>query len=474
MESKKNFYICFLFLFFTNFSFIFCIIEIPLHPIVVRGDFKRDNITTMNQKNSYNEDLISFYDTGNAEINKELIFTAQFKLNSQPHPFNLLLDTGSYAMWVAQKDHNGTSNITNFYDPSISPTCRKTDEKYFMLYGSGLVVGLYYYDQMEYIASKTSQLKFGVGTTVYFTVPGCDGIMGLGRQYENEEESFIDSLKKSKITDTRAFSLKFEGQFTGGVKGSMFIGIHDDFNKKETKSSPLVNGTKTSWKCNITSFGLKNTKTKVRSNEMEASFTFDTGTNVIYVPKEYFDDIKEHLEKFDCEIVYEKDRERYKCKKDGNYPDIQFKINGYIFTIPKEDAHFEKDEDKGYLYSKAIFNNNYKSYIMGSAFFFNFHTLFDMDGKELKFYPMKKGILEPDSPDSSNSSDTSNTSDSPVQTPSKKLSTVAIVFIVVGCVAFVVAVVLIVYFVIIKRRKDKENVNEPGDNSEQRLFKEEE
>ena len=411
----------------------------------------------MNSENSYIEDVVSFYDTGNAEINKELLFTAQFKLNAQPHPFNLLLDTGSYAMWVAQKEHNGTSNITNFYDSSISNTSKKTNETYLMLYGSGFVLGLYYYDQMEYIPNKISQMKFGVGTNVYFNVPGVDGIMGLGKEYENDEESFINSLKKSGITDTRAFSLKFEGEFTGGVKGSMFIGIHDDFNKKETKSSPLVDGTKTSWKCNITSFGLKNTKTNIKSKEFETSFTFDTGTNVIYLPKVYFNDIKNELEKFDCEIVYETNRERYKCKKDGNYPDLQFKINGNIFTIPKEDAHFEKDEDKGYLYSKAIFNDKFKSYILGSAFFFNFHTLFDMDGKELKFYPLKNGILEPDSP-----------------VPSKKLSTVAIVFIVIGCVAFVVAVSLIVYFVIIKRRKGKEKDIERGDKSEERLFKEEE
>ena len=97
------------------------------------------------------EDEYSYYDTGNAEINKELIFTAQFKLGSESHPFNLLLDTGSYAMWVAQKDHNGTTNITNFYDPNISTTSVKTDEKYIMLYGTGLVLGLYYYDNIEYI-----------------------------------------------------------------------------------------------------------------------------------------------------------------------------------------------------------------------------------------------------------------------------------------------------------------------------------
>ena len=32
------------------------------------------------------EDEYSYYDTGNAEINKELIFTAQFKLGSESHP----------------------------------------------------------------------------------------------------------------------------------------------------------------------------------------------------------------------------------------------------------------------------------------------------------------------------------------------------------------------------------------------------
>ena len=460
MESKKNFYICFLF-FLTNFSFIFCIIEIPLHPIVVRGDFKRDDLTTMISENSYDEDIVSFYDTGNAEINKELVFTANFKLNGHPEPFNLLLDTGSYAMWVAQKENIGKHNITHFYEPNKSHTCKETNETYLMMYGSGFVHGLYYYDQLEYIPNKISQMKFGVGSSIYFNVPRCDGIMGLGKEYENEEESLICSLKNSGLTDTRAFSIKFEGEFTGGVKGSMFIGIHDDFNKKETKSSPLVNKTQTSWKCNITSFGLKNSKTKLVSNESEVSVTFDTGTNVIYLPMAYFDGIKDNLEKFGCEFVNETERkrERYKCKKGGELPDIQFKINGYIYTIPKEDAHFEKKEDNDYLYSKAIFSESHLSYIMGSAFFFNFHTLFDMDGKELKFYPLKKGILEPDSP---------------APTPPKKLSTLAIVFIVIGCVAFVVAVSLIVYFVIIKRRKDIGKIDEPLDNPEERLYKEEE
>ena len=478
MMSKKFFYIYLYILFLTNFSFIFCIIEIPLHPIYVESNFKHNKLITTNSLKSFMEDEYSYYDIGNAEINKELIFTARFKLGSESQSFNLLLDTGSYAMWVAQKDHNGTTNITNFYDPNISETSVKTDEKYIMLYGTGLVIGLYYYDSIEYIPNKVSKIKFGVGSNVYFTIPEVDGIIGLGREYEDEETSFITSLKKNGHIDARAFSVKFEGKkFIGGIKGSMFIGIHDDFYKNETVSCPLVLGTKTSWKANITSFGLKNNKSKVRSQEFEAPFTFDTGTNIIYIPKQYFLGIKNDLDKFDCEIVYEKNRQRYKCKEDGNYPDLEFKINGHIFTIPKEDAHFEKPEDKGYLYSKAIYNENYLSFIMGSCFFFNFHTLFDMDGKELKFYPVKKGILYPDSPDSFKPTDSSKSSEKKNQsTLTKKLSAVEIIFIVTGCIVFVIAIALIVYFVVIKQKKNKEKevVSETVDNSEQRLFKEEE
>ena len=380
------------------------------------------------------------------------------------------MDTGSHLIWVAKKNHNGTTNITNFYYPNISSISQKTEEKYYMIYGTGFVLGYYYYDNIEYIPNKISIIKFGVAEKVYFTVPGVDGIMGLGREYQDEEKSFITSLRKSGHIDARAFSIKFKGQFVRGSKGSMFIGIHDDFYKNGTVTCHLNKGTEISWKANITSFGLKNNQTKIYSKEFEVPFSFDTGTNIFSIPKEYFNDIKNDLNKFDCEIVNEKNKQRYKCKKDGNYPDLQFKINGYIFTIPKEESHFEKPDDKDYLYSKVITIDNYHSFIMGTAFFFNFHTLFNMDEEELKFYPIKEGILQFDSPDLSNLSDSQVF---PIQ--SKKLNTVSIVIIVIGCFIFVIVVSLIIYYVIVKQKKDKEKyISIPVDNSEQRLFKEEE
>ena len=70
--------------------------------------------------------------------------------------------------------------------------------------------------------------------------------------------------------------------------------------------------------------------------------------------------------------------------------------------------------------------------IMGSIFFFLFHTLFDEENKELKFYPLK-GEVE------------------------SGLSTFVIVLIVICAIAFAIAIALIVYYYV-KRHKEKKNM----------------
>lgn len=434
-----NFYLCLLFL--TNISFVSSIIEIPLYPLKVPGDFKyRDIIKKYD--NSYPEnDSLSYYEIIDTEINPELIFQAKIKIGSNSQPFNLLLDTGSYAIWVARYGCYGANNISNFFEPDSSITGVKINETFWFLYGSGATKGYYYLENIEYIPATIANMKIGVADSAFYQLPGCDGIMGLARLYNDERESIITMLYQSGLTDSRAFSIKFEGKFDGGEHGSMFLGIHEDFSKNETLSVPLTNGTVLNqWNINITSFGLKNNKYTVRSSEKPTPVAFDTGSNIFYLPLQYFTDIKDELGKFDCSIEDEGNRMRFKCDKNGNYPDFQFIINGYVFTIPKEHAFFTRASDKDHFYSKAIFFD-VPMHIVGSAFFHHFHTLFDMDAKDLKFYPIHKDLLEKDG--ESNGSNKSNA--------------LGISFIVIGSIALIAGVIIIVYFVFIKKKK-KESV----------------
>ena len=141
---------------------------------------------------------------------------------------------------------------------------------------------------------------------------------------------------------------------------------------------------------------------------------------------------------------------RFKCDKNGNYPDFQFIINGYIFTIPKENAYFIKDNDKEHLYSKAIFVDT--THLIGSAFFYYFHTLFDMDSNDLKFYSLNKDLLQKDG-------------------ESNESNALIICLIIIGSIALIAGVILVVYFVFIKKKK-KLDINLTIE-SEEGLIKEE-
>ena len=425
--KRKNYFFNFFsfILFLTNLSLIYNIIEIPLYPLKVQGDFKYRHFIKKYGDLFPENELLSYYENIDSEINPGLVFQAQVKIGSRSQIFNLLIDTGSYAVWVGKIGCYGQNNITNFYEPDKSITRINMNEIFFFYYGTGQAYGYYYLENVEYIPNSLITMKLGVADAAYYEIPGCDGIMGLSRIYNDERESIITMLYKRKYIDSRAFSIKFEGNFEGGTKGSMFLGIHDDFSKNETISAPLVNETLSEkWKINITSFGLKNNKYKTRSSEKPTPIEIDTGSNVFYLPMQYFEDIKNDLGKFDCQIEDESHikRMRFKCDKNG----------------------------KEHLYSKAIFVDT--THLIGSAFFYYFHTLFDMDSNDLKFYSLNKDLLQKDG-------------------ESNESNALSICLIIIGSIALIAGVILVVYFVFIKKKK-KLDINLTIE-SEEGLIKEE-
>ena len=373
-------------------SFSVCIIEMPLTPIRVTGIPKYKNIQVIEpiQVNEGNKSINGRFliEEGNSVIDTNLLFLANVRIGSNKQQFNLILDTGSYIIWVAQKGSIDTVHINNHFDPSASNTCRNTNIPFEQAYVTGKCSGTYYIDNFNYINDRDFQISFGVATRTEFPISGGDGIIGLAHNYFDENLSFIKQLNQAGITSSISFSFKFGNDINIGTNGKLYIGKHEDFSKNNVATCPLVNiaaSYNMFWACEVSSFGFKNSGHEIRSNR-KYNIVFDTGTNAIILPIEYLTDLQNNLNQFNCFIIASQDQSTYQiaCPIQSDWPDIIFEINGNILKVPK--YFFFVQADNLYVISRVLFARM-DFYIIGTPFFFTFHTLFDKESERLHFYP---------------------------------------------------------------------------------------
>ena len=385
-----------LILFLSYLTFTNCIIEIPLTSIKVKGvpkysNFKLIESIPISDENKNNRNLI---EEGNALIDMNLLFIANIKIGSNKQEFNMVLDTGSYIMWVAQQGSYDISQIVHHFNPSASSTCKNSNIPFEQAYGTGSCRGVYYSDNVNYVNNRDFSMFFGVATTTDFRAIGADGIIGLAHVYYDEGLSFIQMLKKGGVTSSTMFSLKFQN-INMGVAGKFYLGKHDDFSKNNVGTCPLVNfsnGAEIYWGCQANSFGLrKNGGSEVRSNR-QYNLVFDTGTNVLILPLEYLTDIQNNLGSFNCYPMMTEDQASYQlvCSNGGDLPNFFFDINGRTYTIPSQYIFYQVDQ----FYIPRILFSRMDYYIIGSPFFFTFHTLFDKESNQLHFYPQNGAYLQ--------------------------------------------------------------------------------
>ena len=200
-------------------------------------------------------------------------------------------------------------------------------------------------------------------------------------------------LRAHGITDSILFSIKFECEgLHDGVRGNLYIGEHDDFRSNQAVAIPLqFYHRNTFWASILNSFALNNGNYEARSN-YPTQVMFDTGCNTILLPMRYLMDIQGELKNFGCFMAQHGNNYQIACQANGNAPDLKFNFNGNILVMPKRYAYYYGPA-YNYIYSTTIFTGSNK-YVIGSPFFFVFHTLFDREGGILKFYPTKGNIIK--------------------------------------------------------------------------------
>ena len=342
-----------------------CLIEFPLEVLISH----QNNISQMKtkiginlQKSNNNNFLRFLIEEGVTKINSNHLFLANIKIGSESQPFRFILDTGSSITWIADISSNIDTSlkISNYFDP--------------------------------------------LARTALFDFEEADGIIGLSRFNDDMDTSFINRLYLDKIIDSRMFSLKFASNNLQIPMGKMFIGRHDDFNKKNSFSCDLVetkDENKYFWTCKLQAFHLKQSNQLLSSN-YTVNIIFDTGTNFIFLPFEYIQEMEPNLNKIGCKIIEYTDDSKtgnnfdkmgfqnaFRLACSNNIPQAQFTLGNTTFFIPGELTFYYEN---GFYYSYILFvianQQGVNPYIFGSPFFMSFHTLFNHEDKKMEFYPL--------------------------------------------------------------------------------------
>ena len=465
---NKNYYLK-LILVLIYISYSESIIEIPLKPIRVKGIPKFGNIAVVEPIKDDSEDkqLNNRFlnEEGNALINDNLLFVANIRIGSNKQQFNLILDTGSYIVWVAQKGSADNQYINNHYDPWASNTAKNTNIPFQQTYITGSCSGTYYSDNFNYVNNRDFQMFFGVATKTEFPITGGDGIIGLGHLYSDEKLSFIKMLNVGGVTNSLLFSFKFGNDINVGTNGKLYLGKHEDFSKNNVATCPIVNGRNNPyWGCEVNAFGMKMSEKEVKTNR-RFNFIFDTGTNAIFLPLEFQNDLQNQIQQFNCLFVATQDQTAYElvCQNLNNLPDLTFEINGNQLILP---SHYLFYRVYQYAYSRVYFAKM-EFYIIGSPFFFAFHTLFDKESEKLHFYPennenlIKRNYLDLDMEEEK------------IEKTDKFFDKYNILnlCIIIGLILLSIGSGLLIYYVIKNRKKDnKKEIIVPSNNYENTLL----
>ena len=328
--------------------------------------------------------------SGNITKESSSLFVAPIMIGGQN--FNVVLDTGSINLWVPKIGSKDIVNITNHYDPKKSTASSSTSETFEIQYGTGSTKGNYYSDYVSFISGAAYNLLFGAATETVFNVTGADGIMGLAKDYKQYMYSAIWTLSAKKYIPNKSFSFKYLEK----DDVQMYIGgEHPDFNDTEnTASCQLLKKSvydNLLWTCKLYSFGLIRSDLKQNiTAKCGYDCLFDTGSNVMRLPKETLNLLNSQLSKFDCSIEKEKDTQYITCPI-NSIPDIFIEVGDHYFII-KGNEILSSADDPNKKRLRIQFMELQIS-LIGQPFFRYFHTKFDYENNLLKFHTKNKSSM---------------------------------------------------------------------------------
>ncbi|KAG7093524.1 hypothetical protein E1B28_007198 [Marasmius oreades] len=335
---------------------------------------------TMNEKRSTGTNLL---------VNQGLdsSFYGSLAVGTPAVSYNVVLDTGSADMWLADSSSCGTSRCGGIptFATSESSSVKDTKTPFSIVYGSGFASGRLVSDTVQMAGFSVSNQVFGLCNNVsqdLLSYP-VSGLLGLAFQTiaASEATPFWEALVKDGTWDsplmafqltryanmTRGKSLEPGGSFTMGfVNSSLYTGDIDYNN--------IPSGQGTYWVQEMTSLTVQGNSISLPSGSQSYA-AIDTGTTLIGGPPSAIASIYAQIEGSrvgtgDYEGYY-----LYPCK---TIVDVTVAFGGRSWPI--SNADFQVDQASSTLCVGAFFaisgGGSAPAWIVGDTFLKNVYSVY--------------------------------------------------------------------------------------------------
>ncbi|GAA6061388.1 hypothetical protein JCM10212_000648 [Sporobolomyces blumeae] len=315
------------------------------------------------------QDPLTNYDDG-------ALWAGPISIGTPPQQFTIDFDTGSADLWVSD---SSVDNGLATFNVNASSTCKKTNDRFGILYGdSSSVSGPLYQDTVEVAGLAAKNAYFAAATTVSasFTGGSTDGVLGLAYPSisNSGEETFFQTLRSQGLVGENLFSFELGDH----DEGELYLGGMD-----ESRFEGGINWSPVTQQAYWTIKGGAGVAGEITNPS--SSFIMDTGTTLIIAPPE---DAAKFYAKIPTARKWKDSYYIYRCSAEW---DATFEFNGQQFTVPNKYLNLGLiSAGSRWCVSGIVAQDiGLNSWLVGDVFLRSVYSVFSFEKNAVGFAPLK-------------------------------------------------------------------------------------